>query len=87
MAKAVDLAAEELLALATPGQGSCCICFCSSMCHFCFLFLLCPDINRKFLFLAVTQVQLNRAKESTKSAVLMNLESRVWFKLHLEMIP
>ncbi|XP_030457500.1 mitochondrial-processing peptidase subunit alpha [Syzygium oleosum] len=45
VAKAVDLAAEELLALATPGQ--------------------------------VTQVQLNRAKESTKSAVLMNLESRM----------
>ncbi|XP_030525239.2 mitochondrial-processing peptidase subunit alpha [Rhodamnia argentea] len=43
--KAVDLAAKELMALATPGQ--------------------------------VTQVQLNRAKESTKSAVLMNLESRM----------
>ncbi|KAG6497961.1 mitochondrial-processing peptidase subunit alpha-like isoform X1 [Zingiber officinale] len=42
--KAVDLAARELLAVATPGQ--------------------------------VDQVQLNRAKESTKSAVLMNLESR-----------
>ncbi|KAI3416957.1 Alpha-MPP (Inactive zinc metalloprotease alpha) (Mitochondrial-processing peptidase subunit alpha) [Psidium guajava] len=45
VAKAIDLAAEELMALATPGQ--------------------------------VTQVQLNRAKESTKSAVLMNLESRM----------
>lgn len=30
-------------------------------------------------FFAVDQVQLNRAKESTKSAVLMNLESRVVF--------
>uniref|UniRef100_A0A2P2JWH7 Complex III subunit II n=2 Tax=Rhizophora mucronata TaxID=61149 RepID=A0A2P2JWH7_RHIMU len=43
--KAVDLAAEELIAIATPGQ--------------------------------VTQAQLKRAKESTKSAVLMNLESRM----------
>ncbi|CAJ1955338.1 unnamed protein product [Sphenostylis stenocarpa] len=43
--KAVDLAAEELIALASPGQ--------------------------------VSQVQLHRAKESTKSAVLMNLESRM----------
>ncbi|CAN6456848.1 unnamed protein product [Victoria cruziana] len=43
--KAVDLAARELLAMATPGE--------------------------------VDQVQLDRAKTSTKSAVLMNLESRV----------
>ncbi|KAF3335021.1 mitochondrial-processing peptidase subunit alpha-like protein [Carex littledalei] len=43
--KAVDLAARELIAVATPGQ--------------------------------VDQTQLNRAKEATKSAVLMNLESRM----------
>ncbi|XP_031499804.1 mitochondrial-processing peptidase subunit alpha-like isoform X1 [Nymphaea colorata] len=43
--KAVDLAARELLAMATPGE--------------------------------VDQVQLDRAKTSTKSAVLMNLESRM----------
>ncbi|KAL9323071.1 hypothetical protein ACSQ67_011124 [Phaseolus vulgaris] len=43
--KAVDLAAKELIALASPGQ--------------------------------VSQVQLDRAKESTKSAILMNLESRI----------
>ncbi|QCE09013.1 mitochondrial-processing peptidase subunit alpha-like [Vigna unguiculata] len=43
--KAVDLAARELIALASQGQ--------------------------------VSQVQLDRAKESTKSAVLMNLESRM----------
>ncbi|KAK4747139.1 hypothetical protein SAY87_026176 [Trapa incisa] len=43
--KAVDVAAAELIALATPGQ--------------------------------VTATQLSRAKESTKSAVLMNLESRM----------
>ncbi|RDX96373.1 Mitochondrial-processing peptidase subunit alpha, partial [Mucuna pruriens] len=43
--KAVDLAAKELIAIASPGQ--------------------------------VTQVQLDRAKKSTKSAVLMNLESRM----------
>ncbi|CAN6707227.1 unnamed protein product [Malus baccata var. baccata] len=43
--KAVDIAAQELLTIATPGQ--------------------------------VTDVQLKRAKESTKAAVLMNLESRM----------
>ncbi|KAJ9692218.1 hypothetical protein PVL29_011336 [Vitis rotundifolia] len=45
VAKAVDIAAGELLSIASPGQ--------------------------------VDQVQLNRAKEATKSAVLMNLESRM----------
>ncbi|XP_074588352.1 mitochondrial-processing peptidase subunit alpha-like isoform X2 [Curcuma longa] len=44
VSKAVDLAARELLAAATPGQ--------------------------------VEQAQLDRAKESTKSAILMNLESK-----------
>ncbi|KAG0465406.1 hypothetical protein HPP92_019570 [Vanilla planifolia] len=43
--KAVDLAARELLTVATPGQ--------------------------------VGQVELDRAKQATKSAVLMNLESRM----------
>ncbi|KQK05303.1 mitochondrial-processing peptidase subunit alpha [Brachypodium distachyon] len=43
--KAVDLAAGELLEVATPGK--------------------------------VTQEQLDRAKEATKAAVLMNLESRI----------
>ncbi|KAL5176361.1 Mitochondrial-processing peptidase subunit alpha [Glycine soja] len=43
--KTVDIAAKELIAIASPGQ--------------------------------VTQVQLDRAKKSTKSAVLMNLESRM----------
>ncbi|KAK6944885.1 Peptidase M16, C-terminal [Dillenia turbinata] len=43
--KAIDIAAKELSAIATPGQ--------------------------------VDEVQLKRAKESTKSAILMNLESRV----------
>ncbi|KAH1198502.1 Mitochondrial-processing peptidase subunit alpha [Glycine max] len=46
VAKAVDLAARELITSASLGQ--------------------------------VTQVQLDRAKVSTKSAVLMNLESRYW---------
>ncbi|KMZ75037.1 Mitochondrial-processing peptidase subunit alpha [Zostera marina] len=45
IAKAVDLAVSELLAVATPGK--------------------------------VTPAQLNRAKASTKSEILMNLESRV----------
>ncbi|XP_062156627.1 mitochondrial-processing peptidase subunit alpha [Alnus glutinosa] len=43
--KVVDIAAAELISIATPGQ--------------------------------VTELQLNRAKEATKSAVLMNLESRM----------
>jgi len=43
--KAVDLAAGELLEVATPGK--------------------------------VTQEELDRAKEATKAAVLMNLESRI----------
>lgn len=45
VAKAIETAAEELLAVATPGQ--------------------------------VTQLELLRAKNATKSAVLMNLESRM----------
>uniref|UniRef100_A0A1D1ZBE4 Mitochondrial-processing peptidase subunit alpha n=1 Tax=Anthurium amnicola TaxID=1678845 RepID=A0A1D1ZBE4_9ARAE len=45
VSKAVDLAARELLAVASPGQ--------------------------------VSQLELDRAKQSTKSAVLMNLESRM----------
>ncbi|XP_057505562.1 mitochondrial-processing peptidase subunit alpha-like [Actinidia eriantha] len=43
--KAIDIAAKELIAVATPGE--------------------------------VDQVQLDRAKHSTKSAILMNLESRM----------
>ncbi|KAH7512958.1 mitochondrial-processing peptidase subunit alpha [Ziziphus jujuba] len=45
VAKAVDIVANELLAVATPGE--------------------------------VDQAQLDRAKKSTKSAILMNLESRM----------
>ncbi|XP_077213439.1 mitochondrial-processing peptidase subunit alpha-like [Tasmannia lanceolata] len=45
VSKAVELAARELLSVATPGE--------------------------------VDQLQLDRAKEATKSAVLMNLESRM----------
>ena len=37
--------------------------------------------DSSFFLLAVDQRQLDRAKESTKSAVLMNLESRVCFYL------
>lgn len=71
--KAVDLAAGELLEIATPGKG--------------FLLFLLPSQIRiyfhvGFTFLGllsflVSQEQLDRAKEATKSAVLMNLESRV----------
>ncbi|XP_057544552.1 mitochondrial-processing peptidase subunit alpha-like [Amaranthus tricolor] len=45
VSKAIEIAATELIAVATPGQ--------------------------------VTQVQLDRAKAATKSAILMNLESRM----------
>lgn len=45
VSKAIDIAAKELVAVATPGQ--------------------------------VDQVQLDRAKQTTKTAVLMNLESRM----------
>ncbi|GAB2292443.1 hypothetical protein Dimus_026683 [Dionaea muscipula] len=45
VSKAIDIAARELIAIATPGE--------------------------------VNQVQLERAKASTKSAILMNLESRM----------
>ncbi|KAJ4708567.1 mitochondrial-processing peptidase subunit alpha-like [Melia azedarach] len=45
VSKAIDVAAKELIAVATPG--------------------------------GVDQVQLDRAKQSTKSAILMNLESRM----------
>ncbi|KAG5030120.1 hypothetical protein JHK87_013634 [Glycine soja] len=45
VSKAIDIAANEILAVATPGQ--------------------------------VDQVQLDRAKQATKSAILMNLESRM----------
>lgn len=72
----VDIAAKELLSIATPGQGLFCI--------FLFFFLYLKDFWFMFLFAkflfsmsAVTDVQLKRAKESTKAAVLMNLESRV----------
>lgn len=45
VSKAIDIAAKELIAVATPGE--------------------------------VDEVQLDRAKQSTKSAILMNLESRM----------
>lgn len=75
MAKAVDIAAKELIAIASPGQG---FIFISLL----FLLYISEDPNfcqTKLALLAMTvsQVQLDRAKKSTKSAVLMNLESRV----------
>ncbi|XP_071724748.1 mitochondrial-processing peptidase subunit alpha-like [Rutidosis leptorrhynchoides] len=45
VSKAIDLAAKEMIAVATPGQ--------------------------------VSQAQLDRAKQTTKSSILMNLESRM----------
>jgi len=71
--KALDLAAQELIALESPGQGLICL-----------LCLLSPFVNPDICqikyglpTMAVSQIQLDRAKESTKSAILMNLEFRV----------
>jgi len=69
----VDIAAKELLAIASPGQGFTSLLFLE---HFSKNFHLC-EIKLELLAMTVTQVQLDRAKKSTKSAVLMNLESRV----------
>lgn len=78
--KAVDLAAGELLEIATPGKGSS-LYLCSIktffhigldiISHISFVLCLLP--------LLVSQEQLDRAKEATKAAVLMNLESRVHY--------
>ncbi|KAK2989587.1 hypothetical protein RJ640_027361, partial [Escallonia rubra] len=66
VSKAVDIAVRELIAVATPGQ----------------VFLkavpvLISAVAQIIALLAVDQVQLNRAIQSTKSAILMNLESRM----------
>ena len=75
VAQAVDIAASELISIATPGQGLKIFVFII----FYFLFFIISLFNTpcSLLVVSVSQVQLNRAKESTKSAVLMNLESRV----------
>jgi len=69
----VDIAAKELIAIASPGQGFASLLFLK---YFSKNFHLCK-IKLELLAMTVTQVQLDRAKKSTKSAVLMNLESRV----------
>lgn len=74
---AIDVAVKELIAVATPGQGW--PLFVSAI----ILSLLAtftqwPVTEMLFMvFFAVGQKQLDRAKQSTKSAILMNLESRV----------
>lgn len=74
-AKAVDLAAGELLEIATPGKGFLLVNHPVSTVDWPLSFIfLCPPF---FLPPVVTQEELDRAKEATKSAVLMNLESRV----------
>lgn len=75
MAKAVDIVANELLAVATPGEGL--------LPHLLFENLIftwepiADSLKYSCILCAVDQVQLDRAKKSTKSAILMNLESRV----------
>ena len=78
VAEAIDIAADELIALATPGQGQLIFSFLS------FVFLLIPlsyfenlSLTVFFLSSTVDVVQLDRAKQSTKSSILMILESRV----------
>lgn len=74
MAKAVNVAASELLAVASPGQRThtrsvliFLVCFLTST-----FIILIHECN-----IPVTEVEVNRAKNATKSAVLTNLESRV----------
>lgn len=75
-AKAVDVVANELIAISKPGEGllhpTICSFFLDNPILLGILLLTCLS-----LFHAVDQVQLDRAKKSTKSAILMNLESRV----------
>jgi len=78
--KAVDLAVAELIAIATPGQGfpfAPHFVYCTGYLCLCSVLDRAPPPPSSLLYVAVTQEQLNRAKESTKSAVLFNLESRV----------
>ena len=78
VAQAVDIAASELISIATPGQG-----FLEFQFYFCFFYKkkkkkkILSNTSCTLFIVPVSEVQLNRAKESTKSAVLMNLESRV----------
>ncbi|XP_073110781.1 mitochondrial-processing peptidase subunit alpha isoform X4 [Elaeis guineensis] len=74
VSKAVDLAGRELLAVATPGERLLFLCFLLD--YFSIGFRFCEFFD-SFLFFTVDQVQLDHDKESTKSAVLMNLESWV----------
>ena len=74
MVQAVDIVAHELIAITTPGQGLLPHLNMDSS----FIEFNLGPIDKMFTFLyAVDQLQLDRAKKSTKSAILMNLESRV----------
>lgn len=67
-AEGIELAADEMKAVA-EGKGF----------RMYFHLLIYPkdNIYSSYMFLAVNQKHLDRAKAATKSAILMNLESRV----------
>lgn len=67
--KAVNIAAAELRTIATPGQGR--------LDFMEFFNTIASKANRTVTVIAVSELELQRAKKSTKSAILTNLESRV----------
>lgn len=87
MSKAIDVAAKELISVANPGESSLPYLFLIQFCLMFFFFqtfhifaYYCYSLS--FLLCAVDQIQLDRAKQATKSAILMNLESRVCIVLY-----
>ena len=89
--KAVDVAVKELIAVASPGEGLPSFhglnlfldlkLMIPSSRFFCLFSTFYLKLEKRwallFIFDAVDQGQLDRAKQATKSAILMNLESRV----------
>ncbi|WRX27787.1 Peptidase M16 [Theobroma cacao] len=71
VSKAVDIAAEELLLLAEEGAVF------SSLLRLLFLFSFHSLQIFELILVAVSRLMIKRAQEATKSAVLMNLESRM----------
>lgn len=78
MSKAIDIVANELIAVATPGEGFC-LNFMLDSVVFSLPHLILDPASDMFFppFVTVDEVQLDRAKQSTKSAILVNVESRV----------
>lgn len=80
VSKAIDIMAKELIAVATPGEGCCRTFMLPSIVFSSSHVILNPASDMLFPSLvSVDQVQLDRAKQSTKSDILINLESRVCY--------